>query len=84
MPSPLAHSVTGYAISKLPPLGRKVTLGTPKIIVLIFYVIFVANVADLDFIPQLLIGQNYHHGLTHSLIFVLCFSGMMNFIGYFM
>jgi hypothetical protein len=51
MPSPLAHSVTGYAISKLPPLEKKVTLGPPKIIVLIFYVIFVANAADLDFIP---------------------------------
>ena len=83
MPSPIAHSVTGYAISKFFPLWGKVIPGSGKSIIPVFFIIFVANAADLDFIPQLLTGQNYHHGLTHSLTFALCFSGIMGLISYF-
>lgn len=66
MPSPIAHSVTGYVLSNFLPFK--------KLKFYIFYGVFVAIAADFDFIPQWITGKNFHRGLTHTLIFALVFS----------
>jgi len=35
------------------------------------YFVAAANLQDLDFIPQILTGERYHHGFTHSLLFAV-------------
>lgn len=83
MPSPIAHAVSGYAISRAWP-ERKTTLAiknndreTKRSIILgaeswlTAYVIFVSVAADLDFVPQILTGDRYHHGPTHSIAFAI-------------
>ncbi len=67
MPSPIAHAVSGYAIARLwpdarPPWPRRW---------LLFYTVFIAVAADLDFVPQFITGERYHHGFTHSITFAL-------------
>lgn len=69
MPSPIAHSITGYAIFKLfqikcPPRLR---FNRP----VLAWSIVSANVADVDFIPQLLSDANIHRGVTHSITVTL-------------
>ena len=83
MPSPIAHSVSGYAISKLWPnseIALKVKTKSGRVrrqLVrnaspwLLVYGIFVAVSPDLDFVPQILTGIRYHHGPSHSLAFAL-------------
>ena len=71
MPSPLAHAVSGYVLAKVLPQPQ--SLGRSRRW-LPFYGVFAATAADFDFIPQLLTGENYHRGLTHSLLFTLGFS----------
>ncbi len=80
MPSPIAHSVSGYLISKLPIKTNK-SWRSHKIIRLLF-VVLVANAADFDFIPQIITGEKYHHGLTHSITFSLIFSLVSGLIAY--
>lgn len=76
MPSPIAHTVTGYVVSQLFLLHGR-TRQRNKNWGIILYAIFVANAADLDFIPQLLTGERFHHGLTHSI--TLCaLAGMLS------
>lgn len=67
MPSPIAHSITGYCLARLWPgtdqapasrLQRRVTLGAT---------IFAANAADLDFLPKLVVNTDFHRGITHSI-----------------
>lgn len=76
MPSPIAHTVSGYVIFRfLSPEGHKVTRGNSnkKIVSPIYYYyMLLVNLPDFDFIPQLLTGQRYHHGFTHSLVFTIC------------
>lgn len=80
MPSPIAHSVSGYILAKfLPPKQTEFRLGR-RWEREILYPIFVANAADLDFIPQLITGEMYHRGWTHSLIFAFGFSAIATFI----
>lgn len=73
MPSPLAHAVSGYVLSKLlplkPPMPRWKWLQ-------LYYPVFVATAADLDFIPQLITGGSFHRGLSHSLAFAFLFSAI--------
>ncbi|MFQ5456671.1 MAG: metal-dependent hydrolase [Nitrospirota bacterium] len=73
MPSPIAHAVSGYAISRLLPPKQPIVTGQDdnKEKIYIAYCILLANLPDFDFIPQLLTGQRYHHGFTHSLIFTI-------------
>lgn len=86
MPSPIAHSIAGYALSRLPFMTQKSstasvlgqdsrskgskTVSKLKAIapLLTFYGIFVSNLPDLDFLPQIVIGLNVHRGPSHSLI----------------
>lgn len=70
MPSPIAHSVSGYVLAKFLKSGRN----RPSLHLEMFYAVFVAVVADFDFIPQLLTQVDFHRGLTHTLIFALSFS----------
>lgn len=65
MPTPLAHSGFALAVAlaaspgKMPALSSTVAL------------IFLANAADLDFVPGIMTGQPvaYHHGASHSFLF---------------
>ncbi|MBE9126151.1 MULTISPECIES: metal-dependent hydrolase [unclassified Coleofasciculus] len=77
MPSPIAHSVSGYVLAKFLPLAKSRMSRRRKWEMQIFYPVFVASVADLDFIPQLITGESFHRGLTHSLIFTLGFSAII-------
>ncbi|MGB5633945.1 MAG: metal-dependent hydrolase [Waterburya sp.] len=70
MPSPIAHSVTGYAISYIWASRANLRAKLPRHW-LPFLGVFVAVAADLDFIPQILTGDRYHHGLTHSITFAV-------------
>ncbi|MGB7440490.1 MAG: hypothetical protein WA919_05430, partial [Coleofasciculaceae cyanobacterium] len=60
MPSPLAHSVSGYILAQFLPLKQLKKRGSKRWDVMIFYPVFVAAAADLDFIPQLITGASYH------------------------
>jgi inner membrane protein len=73
MPSPIAHSITGYIISKA-FLRNNCTAQDNRNLGIIFYSIFIANVPDFDFIPQLFTDDKYHHGITHGFFFAVGFS----------
>ena len=70
MPSPIAHSITGYAISRLwsDRIDRR-----PKQPArwLLFYGVFIGIMADFDFIPQIITGDRYHHRFSHSITFAV-------------
>jgi inner membrane protein len=75
MPTPIGHSLAGYAIylatqSESPPKIRGTLL-----------CIFLANLPDLDYLPGFLIGYpNYfHHGISHSIGFAV-FCGILGMI----
>lgn len=87
MPSPIAHSVSGYAIARLAifqssapaspaakgkPFQR--WLMTPPALL---YSVLVANLPDLDFVPQLVTGIRFHRGPSHSLLAALLVSGLL-------
>jgi inner membrane protein len=80
MPSPIAHAVSGYVLAKFLPLTQPRTSRRRRWEILCLYPVFVATVADLDFIPQIITGESFHRGLTHSLIFALGFSLILAFI----
>jgi inner membrane protein len=70
MPSPIGHSLMGYAFGRAtirPPLANHL-----KLIVLC---VFAANAPDLDFLPGLFAGDlgRYHHGPSHSIVFAAVF-----------
>jgi inner membrane protein len=74
MPSPLAHSVSGYLLAKFLPLKQIKFSHSRNWYWLTFYPVLIAILADFDFIPQLITGENYHRGPTHSLMFALLVS----------
>ncbi len=80
MPSPIAHSVTGYALFKL----FRVRFQPPSRFRSLFFgmSICAANVADLDFIPQLFFDLNFHRGFTHSFGCALGFSLLVALLVY--
>jgi inner membrane protein len=80
MPSPIAHSVSGYIIAKFLPLERSPETKINQWYIQSLYPVFVAISADFDFIPQIITGNNYHRGLTHSIFFCLVFSVVIGFI----
>lgn len=77
MPSPIAHSTTGYAIAAF---LRTATRG--RLSVSPGYAIFMANAPDLDFILQILTGEPYHRTFTHSLTLTLAVSAIAASIAY--
>ena len=66
MPSPVGHSLMGYIIYRTTATAVVVQ----RMQLIVFYLL-VANAADLDFIPGLLVGMpnRYHHGISHSVGF---------------
>lgn len=83
MPSPIAHSITGYALAQLGPF-RKVPLPgyrRPARRIQLFWAVFVANVPDVDFLAQF-VGWDAHRGLTHSLTIMVLFSAIAGLITY--
>jgi membrane-bound metal-dependent hydrolase YbcI (DUF457 family) len=64
MPSPLGHSLAGYAV-----YGFSATAQNRDRLYLILLSVLMANAPDLDFLPGLLIGKPtlYHREITHSL-----------------
>lgn len=77
MPSPLAHVVTGYAIARC----RKENFSRQWWFVSL-YAAFVAIAPDFDFVLQLLTGDRYHRGASHSLLSCLSFSAVAGLVSY--
>ena len=78
MPSPVVHSIAGFAFNRLARGRAHETVATkPEArgrtrLEQLFFLgafIFAGNAADLDFIPGILIGEpgRFHHGPAHSL-----------------
>jgi inner membrane protein len=80
MPSPIVHSVSGYAIARLFPSHR--SLGSGKGFGNLAYGVFIAVLPDLDLIPQLLTGEKYHRGASHSLTFAIATAVVAYGVGY--
>ena len=74
MPSPIAHSVSGYLLAKFLPLKQIKFPYSQTSYWLAFYPVSIAIFADFDFIAQLVTGENYHRGPTHSLMFAMLIS----------
>jgi inner membrane protein len=74
MPLPIAHSLAGYALSEIQPLS----FFDKKWKTILFFVLL-ANAADFDFLPGLLINDpsRFHHGISHT----LGFSVLIGFLG---
>lgn len=83
MPSPIAHSATAYCLYKLTPLSQRSTLLGRHRCLDLAYIIFIGNVADIDFIPQLFLDGKFHRGPSHSLSLALLVSLGFAIIGYF-
>ncbi|QUY42264.1 metal-dependent hydrolase [Acaryochloris marina] len=74
MPSPIAHSATAYFLYKITPQNnRSIHLNRHRWIDLA-YIIVIGNIADLDFIPHLILEGSFHRGPSHSLCIALLIS----------
>ncbi|MGD1699547.1 metal-dependent hydrolase [Dapis sp. BLCC M229] len=71
MPSPIAHSVSGYVLAKFLPQELSKYYPSSWWNWENFYPVFIAIFADFDFIPQLITGEIFHRGITHTLIFAI-------------
>ncbi len=74
MPTPLAHSIVSLTIVE----KRRSSHHRWK---WVFFWLMLGNFADLDFIPGILVGKpsQYHHGLTHSILFTI----LLSIVAYF-
>ncbi len=81
MPSPIAHSITGYLLARHPIakkyLPRRLLSVAP---IAALYGVFVSNLPDLDFLPQIVTGLRFHRGPSHSLFASLLVSGLLALI----
>lgn len=70
MASPVAHSFAGSWTFLLFAERMKIPLREQwhRYFGQLLLLIFIANLADLDFIPQLLFHKDYHRGFSHSLL----------------
>ncbi|MGB3511730.1 MAG: metal-dependent hydrolase [Microcoleaceae cyanobacterium] len=80
MPSPIAHSVSGYVLAKIIPQKLSKYYPSRWWSLANFYPVFVAIFADLDFIPQFITGERFHRGITHTLIFAIGFSLVVSWL----
>lgn len=76
MPSPIVHAVAGLVLAKVLPLEEPKSHQLRQWKLPLFYGVFVATAADLDFVPQILLGGNFHRGLSHSLLFAIVFGAI--------
>lgn len=81
MPFPIIHSFAGYSIYQLP--AKSNSDPSWKLLVLS---IFLANLADLDFLPGVLSGNalRFHRHLTHSLAACLRVHDFRSFFLFFL
>ena len=87
MPSPIAHSATGYVLARFwfqrvrpqPRLSSPKSL-QPLVSFTAIYTLIVANFPDLDFVPQILTGERFHRGPTHSIFIALLVSLLLAWI----
>lgn len=84
MPSPIAHSVTGYAIAHLPRIKSRTFPSKiwPIASLAILYTVFVANIPDLDFLPQIITGLRFHRGPSHSFFAALVISTSLGWLAH--
>ena len=80
MPSPIAHAITGYALSQLP--ATRATCVIRQSLWPAVYGISVSVLPDFDFIPQLITGLRFHRGPSHSLLAALLASLVLSAIVY--
>jgi inner membrane protein len=80
MPSPIVHSVAGYAIARLFPSKQPLSQG--KTFWNLVYGVLIAVSPDLDLIPQLLTGGKYHRGASHSLTLAIATAVVAYGVGY--
>lgn len=82
MPSPIAHSVTGYALTRLPFVKARSFRSPlwPMTPLAAIYGIVVSVLPDLDFVPQLLTGIRFHRGPSHSLVAAILVSGLLTWV----
>lgn len=71
MPSPVAHSLMGYAIYLLSQM-RAAAVKWPRVVIFVL----AANIPDIDFLPGIMMGdlRRFHHGISHSIAFSLVFA----------
>lgn len=81
MASPIGHSLFGIGAQLLIP-SRQSKINYMGLL----FVIFSANVPDLDFLPGLIIGDmnRYHHGISHSIGGAFIYALIVWFLGRFM
>ena len=73
MPTPVGHSLMGYILySERKKANWNLTWKD------MFVFIFIANLADVDYIPGFFVGNpnHFHHGMTHSIGFAI-FTGLI-------
>src|SRR5919204_5929166 len=70
MASPVAHSFAGFWSFLVFAEHMKVRLCEQwrRYMAQLCLLVFVANLADLDFLPELLFHRDYHRGFSHSLL----------------
>ena len=70
MASPIAHSFAGLWTFLLLAQRMKARLGNQwhNGLRRLCLLVLVANLADLDFVPELLSGKDFHRGFSHSLL----------------
>ncbi|MCS6770460.1 MAG: metal-dependent hydrolase [Kiritimatiellae bacterium] len=87
MPSPVGHSILGLAIGALWALPRDAPGSWRDALALrgdrkaLAAAVFAANAPDLDYLPGLWVGDlnAFHHGPTHSILFVTVLAAAMAF-----
>ena len=77
MPSPIAHSATGYALAHFLPHRSRGSQSSSNrsdsgklysaFGAIAIYSIVISNLPDLDFLPQVISHMRFHRGPTHSL-----------------
>ncbi len=79
MPSPIAHSVTGYALAHIPFIKARTFPSRlwPMTPLATLYALFITNLPDLDFVPQIVTGLRFHRGPSHSLLSALIVSSLL-------
>lgn len=70
MASPVAHSFAGFWTFLLFAEQTKIRLRDQwrRYVGQLCLLVFLANLADLDFLPELLFHKDYHRGFSHSLL----------------
>ncbi len=80
MPSPIAHSVSGYLLAKFLPKEKLKYYPSRWWNWENFYPVFIAIFADFDFLPQLITGERFHRGITHTFLFAIGFSFIVSWL----